>query len=119
MDPIGFAFENYDGIGAWRERDGKFPIDASGTLPDGAFFGGPREFRKVLLERRSGFCRCLAEKTLTYALGRGIEYHDECAVKRIVLALAGDEYRFSRLVLEVVKSIPFRYRRGPGQTRKQ
>jgi len=112
MDPLGFALENYDAIGAWRDRDGKFPINAAGNLPDGAFFDGPADLKKVLLERKRDFVRCLSEKLLTYGLGRGIEYHDDCALEGIVNATEADGYRFSRLVLEVVRSVPFRMKRG-------
>ena len=112
MDPIGFALENYDGVGAWRTRDGKFPINAAGTLPDGTFFDGPVDLKKVLLERKRDFVWCLSEKFLTYALGRGIEYFDDCALEDIVKAVEADDYRFSRLVIEVVRSVPFRMKRS-------
>ena len=114
MDPIGFALENYDGVGAWRARDGKFPINAAGTLPDGSFFDGPVDLKKVLLERKRDFVWCLSEKFLTYALGRGIEYYDDCALEDIVKAVEADDYRFSRLVVEVVRSVPFRMKRSQG-----
>ena len=112
MDPLGFALENYDAVGAWRVRDGKFPINAAGTLPDGTFFDGPVDLKKLLLERKRDFVRCLSEKILTYALGRGIEYYDDCALEDIVKAVEADSYRFSRLVLEVVRSVPFRMKRS-------
>ncbi len=73
MDPIGFAMENFDAIGRWRDTDGGFKIDASGTLPEGQSFNGPDELRKVLAARKGDFLRCLTEKMMTYALGRGIE----------------------------------------------
>src|SRR5262249_2063267 len=88
MDPIGFAFENFDAIGAWRVADGRFPINASGTLPGGKTFDGPQELVALLKTgRRQLFCRCLSEKMLTYALGRGLESFDRCAVDQIVQAL--------------------------------
>jgi hypothetical protein len=111
MDPLGFALENYDAIGAWRERDGKFPINASGTLPDGTFFDGPLGLKDAMLERKRDFVRCLAEKMLTYALGRGVEYYDRSALESIVAAVEKDDYRMSRLVLEVIRSIPFQMKR--------
>lgn len=111
MDPIGFAFENYDPIGAWRDRDGAHAIDAAASLPDGNSFNGPAELRSLILARRNDFVRCLAEKMLTYALGRGVEYYDASTVKRILGAITGDQYRFSTLVLEIAKSYPFQYRR--------
>jgi hypothetical protein len=112
MDPIGFAFENYDAVGAFRTKDGKFPIDPSGTLPDGRSFKGPGDLKKILKDKKDLFARNLAEKMLTYALGRGLEHYDKPAVDRIVAALAKNDYRFSTLVGEVVKSFPFTMRRG-------
>ncbi len=112
MDPLGFGLENYDAIGAWRTRDGAFPIDPSGTLPGGESFQGPRELKAILKNKKEAFCRCLAEKILTYALGRGLEYYDKCAIDEICGALAKNQYRFSSLVNEIVKSDPFQKRRG-------
>jgi hypothetical protein len=114
MDPLGFAFENYDAVGAFRARDGEFPIDPSGTLPDGKSFKGPAELKAVLKEKKGLFARCLAEKMLTYALGRGLEYYDKPTIDRITAALAKDDYRFSTLAVEIAKSDPFRLRRGKG-----
>jgi hypothetical protein len=111
MDPLGFGLENLDAVGGSREKDGPFPIDASGTLPGGVSFEGPKALRAILKERRDDFARCMSEKLLTYALGRGLDYYDKCAVDRIVAALARDEYRSSTLVLEVVRSEPFQKRR--------
>jgi Protein of unknown function (DUF1592)/Protein of unknown function (DUF1588)/Protein of unknown function (DUF1585)/Protein of unknown function (DUF1587)/Protein of unknown function (DUF1595)/Planctomycete cytochrome C len=112
MDPLGFAFENFDGVGAWRDKDGNFPIDASGTLPSGQTFQGPRELKAILKNQRELFCRCLTEKVLTYALGRGMETYDRCTVDHIAEALAGHNYQFSTLIVEVIKSDPFQMRRG-------
>jgi hypothetical protein len=112
MDPLGFGLENFDATGAWRDRDGKFAINASGTLPGGQSFSGPRELRAILKTRSDAFCRCLAEKMLTYALGRGVEPFDQPAVDRICQAMAADNYRFYRLVIEIVKSDPFQKTRG-------
>ncbi len=114
MDPLGFGLENYDGIGAWRVEDGKFAIDPSGKLPNGQSFAGPRELKTVLRGRQGDFVRCLAEKMLTYSLGRGIEYSDKCAVADVVKAMEQDGHRFSSLVLAVVRSDPFQKRRGKG-----
>jgi hypothetical protein len=114
MDPLGFGLENFDGIGKWREKDGTFPIDASGTLPSGQKFSGPKGLKDVLLSKSGEFSRCLAEKLLTYGIGRGLEYSDRCAVDRIVEATAKDGHKFSRLVVEIVKSDPFRKRRPKG-----
>jgi mono/diheme cytochrome c family protein len=112
MDPIGFGFENYDAIGRWRTRDGNFPVDAGGELPSGQKFNGPRELRGILKSRSAEFTRCFTEKLMTYGLGRGLEHYDRCTVDSILKALEKDNYRFSRLVLEIVKSEAFQQRRG-------
>jgi mono/diheme cytochrome c family protein len=112
MDALGFAFENFDAVGAFRSRDGDFQIDPSGTLPGGRSFRGPAELKKILQQKKDLFARCLSEKMLTYALGRGLEPYDRPAVDRIVASLAKEDYRFSTLVREIVRSDPFRLRRG-------
>jgi len=113
MDPIGFGFENFDGIGAWREKDGEAVIDPSGELVTGESFHGPAELRNILhAQKRQEFVRCLCEKILTYALGRGLEFYDRCAVDQITKDLAKKDYRFSQLITAVVKSAPFQLRRG-------
>ncbi|MGE3409492.1 MAG: DUF1592 domain-containing protein [Pirellulales bacterium] len=112
MDPLGFGLENFNGIGQWRTEDAGTPIDSSGILPDGAAFAGPAELREVLLRQQGQYLRCLSEKMLTYALGRGLEYDDRCTVDGIVQALADDEQRFSRLILAIVQSDPFLRRRA-------
>ena len=112
MDPLGFGFENYDAIGAWRELDGKFPIDPSGKLPTGATFQGPKELKAILKAKEKDFARCLAEKMLTYALGRGLEGPDRCVVDQIVDAMGQDGYRSTSLVLGIVKCDPFLKRNG-------
>lgn len=115
MDPLGFALENYDGIGKWRTHDAKNEIDSSGALPDGTKFHGPAELRKVLLSRRDEFVGNLSEKLLTYALGRGLEYYDKPAVRTITRAAARDDYRLSAIIMAVVKSTPFQMRRSGEQ----
>jgi hypothetical protein len=112
LDPLGFGFENFDGIGGWRVKDGKFDIDPSGVLPDGQKFKGPAELRTILKGRGAEFRHCLSEKMLTYALGRGLEYYDKCAVDDIAAATAKNQDRSSALVLAVVQSEPFQNRRG-------
>jgi hypothetical protein len=112
LDPLGFGLENYDGIGAWRQQDGGQPIDASGALPSGESFQGPGQLKAVLRSRGCEFARCLAEKLLIYALGRGLEDTDRPAVDQIVKDLEENEFRFSALVLGIVQSDPFRKRRG-------
>jgi hypothetical protein len=114
MDPIGFAFENYDAVGAWRDRDGAHAIETAATLPDGSSFRGPVELKALLLSRKDDFVRCLTEKMTTYALGRGVEYYDASTVKAIRAALAGRGYRISALVTEIVRSYPFQHRREQG-----
>ncbi len=112
MDPLGFGFENFDAIGAWREKDGKFLIDSSGVLPNGQSFQGPKELKAILKNKEAQFRRCLAEKMLTYALGRGVELFDKCAVDKIADGVAKNNNKFSSLVLEIVSSDPFQMRRG-------
>ncbi len=120
MDPIGFGFENFDGIGKWREKDGSFPIDPSGELVSGEEFKGAAELRELLVsKKKEDFIRCLSEKMLTYALGRGMEHYDKCAIDEISKGLAKNNYKFSALVLEVVKSTPFQKRRGEEQRTAQ
>src|SRR5439155_11747763 len=113
MDPIGFGLESFDGIGAWREKDGEFAIEPSGKLVTGESFSGVAGLKATLLKsKRDEFVRCLTGKMLTYALGRGLEYYDKCAVDEITKRLAKNRYRFSTLVMEIVKSTPFEMRRG-------
>ena len=114
MDGLGFGFENYDAVGRWRDTDGNEPVDASGKLPTGETFSGPVDLVKILKTRKREFGRCLTEKLLTYALGRGLEYYDECTVDKITTALSKDRYRFSTLVQEIVSSDPFLMRRNEG-----
>ncbi len=111
MDPIGFALENFDAIGRWRDKDeSKQTIDATATLPDGTTVNGPDELKQLLLARKDDFTRCLAEKLLTYSLGRTPEPYDLRAVKRISTATARDGYKLTTLITEIVKSYPFRNR---------
>jgi len=114
MDPLGFGLENYDGIGGWRAKDGPFDIDASGTLPNGQSFSGPAELKRVLLARQDDFVRCLAEKMLTYGLGRGVEYSDKCTVADVANAMREHDYKFSNMILAIVESDAFQKRRGAG-----
>ncbi|HVW38309.1 MAG TPA: DUF1585 domain-containing protein, partial [Pirellulales bacterium] len=114
MDPLGFGLENFDAIGAWRDRDGEFVIDAAGELPDGSKFKRPAELKAILKAKKDDFARCLTEKMLTYALGRGLEYYDKCAIDEIADKLGKHDYKFSALILEIVASDPFQKRRGKG-----
>ncbi|MBA3845246.1 MAG: DUF1592 domain-containing protein [Planctomycetes bacterium] len=113
LDPLGFGFENYDAIGRWRDSDGAGAIDSTGMLPNGMTFSGPVELKKLFLGRGRDFARSLTEKMLTYALGRGLEECDAPTVDAIVARLERDEWRFSSLILGIVESYPFRYRRAP------
>jgi hypothetical protein len=110
MDPLGFGLENYDAIGAWRTKDRDNDIDSSGELPSGQKFNGPAELRKVLSEKSNDFRRCLTEKLLTYALGRGLEYFDECTIADIASKTQRGGDKFSALVTAIVQSDPFRRR---------
>jgi hypothetical protein len=110
MDPLGFAMENFNAVGAWRTRDNGSPIDASGQFFDGSRLDGVTGLRRVLVEHPDIFVGTLTEKLMTYALGRGLDHHDMPAVRRVVRDAAGHEYRFSSLVLGIVNSTPFRMR---------
>lgn len=112
MDPLGFGFENFDAIGAWRTKDGNFEIDPAGILPSGESFKTPKELRIILKNSKDDFARCLTEKLLTYSLGRGLEYYDKCAVDSLVEKIAKDNYRITSLIHEIVQSDPFQKRRG-------
>ncbi len=112
MDPLGFGLENFDAVGAYRTLDGKFPINASGTLPDGDTFTGPVELAAILTEAREPFARSLTSKLMTYALGRGLERYDTRTVKAIAARLPAQQYKFSALVLDIVNSLPFQSRRA-------
>ena len=113
MDPIGFSLENFDAVGNWRQVSAAgTPIDASGTLPDGATFEGPIGLRDLLLDRPDDFVGTVTEKLMGYALGRGIEYYDAPTARRIVREAAGDDYRWSSIILGIVKSTAFQMRRS-------
>jgi hypothetical protein len=113
MDPIGFALENFDWMGRWRDKEtnGK-PLDVTGSLPSGETFHGPVELRRALLAHKDEFLRHLTGKVLGYALGRGLQDGDSCTVQRIVDTVAKDGYRARTLVREAVLSVPFRNNQG-------
>ena len=121
MDPLGFALENFDAAGQWRAREGDKPIDASAFLPDGTTFSGPEGLRQWLVGQPDQFVGAMAERLLIYALGRGIEYFDAPAVRKIVQEARADNYRFQTLILGVIASTPFQQRlsesRGPNGVR--
>src|SRR4029077_1895336 len=124
MDPLGFALENFDAIGELRQTyfspragsgrrtssEANTPIDASGELPDGTKFDGPAGLRKILLSHPDQFATTVTEKLLTYALGRGVEYYDKPAIRKITREAAPGNYQWSSLILGIVKSVPFQMR---------
>jgi hypothetical protein len=112
MDVLGFGLENYDATGKWRNMDGNFPVDSSGTLPNGKTFNGPAEMRALLKADLPDFTRCMIDKMLTYSLGRGLEPYDRRTVEGISRKLAESGSRFQTLVFEIVRSLPFQSRRG-------
>src|SRR5690606_1262489 len=118
MDPLGFALENFDAVGKWRDKDrlSGTPIDSSGELPDGTVVDGPDDLRAALLRQPDQFVQTLTEKLLLYALGRPVEYYDMPVVRRIVREAAKGDYRFSSLVTGIVTSEPFQMRRVPAPT---
>ena len=107
MDPIGFALENFDGTGRWRDKEEGLTIDASGTLFTGASVDGVVALRREIAKRPEVFVGVITEKMLTYALGRGLEYYDMPAVRKIVSDAKAANYRFSAIVLGVARSVPF------------
>lgn len=115
MDPLGFALDNYDAIGGWRESQPDNPLDTTGQLPTGEKLTGAADLKRVLWQRRDEFERNLSGQLLSFALGRELDFFDECPLNEIQTALAQDEHRFATLVLGVVKSLPFQNRRGPEQ----
>jgi len=112
MDPLGFGLENFDAIGRWRTEVGGQAVDASGEMTTGEKFTGPAKLKTLLLNRKVEFTRNLTQKMLAYALGRGVEIHDLPALRRITKAVEKDDYRSEALILAIVQSHPFQYRRG-------
>jgi hypothetical protein len=110
MDPVGFAFENYDAVGRWRTKDEGGAVDASGVLPNGKSFRGAAELQTAVLERPEHFVSTMTEKLLIYALGRGVDYHDAPAIRKIVHDARATDYRFSSIILGIVESKPFQMR---------
>ncbi len=113
MDPVGFALENYDAVGRWREKEGDAPVDSSGGLPDGQAFSGADGLEEGLLKRPRLFARTVTEKLLTYALGRGLDAHDGPSVRRILRDSAATDHRFSDIILGIARSVPFTHRKTP------
>src|SRR5262249_17605517 len=113
--PLGFALENFDATGMWRDRDryAGATIDSSGELPDGTPLKGPDDLRKALLRRPDQFVQTFTERLLMYATGRTLQYYDMPTVRRIVHETAGENYKFSAVVQRVVRSEQFKMRRAP------
>jgi hypothetical protein len=112
LDPLGFSLENFDAIGQWRTKDAGTPIDASGQLADGTAVDGPVALRKAIMKHPEQFVRTVTEKMLTYGLGRGLEYYDMPTVRMIEQSASKDDYRFSALVMAIVKSPPFEMKKA-------
>jgi uncharacterized protein DUF1588/uncharacterized protein DUF1585 len=113
LDPLGFSLENFDAGGKYRTKEGDDPVDASGNLPDGTVIAGVPGLKKIILSRKDEFVEGLADKLLTYALGRGLEYYDQPVVRDIRRQAEKNDYKFSSLVLAIVNSVPFEMRRVP------
>ena len=111
MDPPGFVMENYDAIGRWRTNDETgAPVDAVGTLADGTVVDSLSAFREALVKHEVSFVRTVTEKLLSYAIGRNVDYYDQPSIRRIVSEAAFDDYRWSSIILGIVKSMPFQMR---------
>jgi hypothetical protein len=113
IDPIGFALENFDAIGRWRETENGKPLSVAGGLPDGRDVEGVADLEVALLQRPDLFVQTLTEKLMTFALGRGLEYYDAPAVRRIVQDAREKDYHFSDIILGIVNSVPFQMRMSP------
>ncbi|RPI55854.1 MAG: DUF1592 domain-containing protein [Acidobacteria bacterium] len=112
MDPLGLSLENFDALGQWRTIDGETPIDASGVLLDGTKVDGPAALRAALVGKKEQFVQAVTGKLLTYAVGRHMEYYDAPAIRGVVRGAAADDYRWSSMILGIVKSTPFQFRRS-------
>lgn len=112
LDPNGFVLENFDAVGKWRDADGEAEIDPATTLPDGTEISGLESYRSFLLDaRREDVLRTVVEKLLSYGLGRGLEYYDAPVVREIVRDASSQDYRWSAVIMGIVKSAPFQMRR--------
>ena len=116
MDPLGFVYENFDGVGKWRDEDEGSAITTAGELVTGESFNNHEEFQKILTESKlDDYLRCSSEIMMTYALGRGVEFYDKPAVNSVVKSLKTNDLKISSMVLGIVESVPFQYRRGDGR----
>jgi len=111
MDPLGFALEHFDAVGRWREHDGEQKIDAVGELPDGTKFDGPVGLKQLLMQRKNEFRTAFARQLLTYALGRGLEYYDACAVEQICEKTEQNDDTLAAMIIAIINSEPFQFRR--------
>ena len=112
MDPLGFGLENFDAIGQWRTTDSGIPIDATGVLLDGSTFQGPADLRKALVASKFNFLTAVTQKMITYGVGRHFEYYDAPSIRQIIRDAEATNYRWSSMILGVVKSTPFQMRRA-------
>lgn len=112
MDPLGFALDNFDAVGRWREKSGDQALDVSGELPTGEKLNGVSDLKQVLLARKSEFVQTLTEQMLKYAMGRELDYYDDCPVQQITAKLQQHDFRYSTLIMEIVKSHPFQHRKN-------
>jgi hypothetical protein len=112
IDPVGFALENFDAVGRWRETENGKQIDVSGTLTDGSKIAGVSDLEQALLKQPELLVHTLTEKLMTFALGRGIEHDDAPAIRRVVREAKAENFRFSEIVLEIAKSVPLQMRRS-------
>ncbi|PWU10762.1 MAG: hypothetical protein C5B51_03810 [Terriglobia bacterium] len=117
MDPIGFAMENFDAVGKWRDQDAGKPIDVSSALPDGAVVNGVQGVRDLILRDPERFAGAVTQKLLMYGLGRNVQYFDAPAVRKIVRDAAASDYTFASLVLGVAQSDPFKIRKSRPEKR--
>ena len=115
MDPLGFALENFDAVGRWRTIDAGNRIDATAVLPDGTAFEGPAGLRRTLLDSPERLAATVADRLLTYALGRGLDQYDRPAIREIVRDAARGDYRWSSFILATVRSVPFQMRTADGR----
>ena len=113
MDPLGFALENFDAVGRWRNQEAGHVIDASARMPDGTNFDGVGGLRQVLLDRREQFVDTVVEKLMIYALGRGIEAADRPGIRQIVREARANDYRWSSIILGIIRSVPFQMYQAP------
>jgi hypothetical protein len=119
MDPLGFALENFDGLGQWREKEPGGAIDPTGQLADGTPIDGPVALREAVLERPEMFVRTLTEKLMTYALGRGLDLDDKPLVRKVARDAAARDYRWSAIVIGIVRSAPFQMKKAPAPEAQQ